>query len=68
LVRLYEFGHQPYGRDSYADPEESALFKEAFGAYISPALLPLDDGLGNLKLIETDWQQNVLPDINWKHG
>lgn len=54
-----------YGRDSYDDLHESSLFEESFGAYMSPALLPQDDGLRGLKLIETAWQQDVLPDINW---
>ncbi len=55
-----------YGRGSYDDLDEVPLFEEAFGAYVSPTLLPLDDGLGDLKLIETAWQQDVLHDINWK--
>ncbi len=42
------------------------MFDETFGAYLSPSLLPPDQRLEDLTLIETAWQQDVLTDISWK--
>lgn len=55
-----------YGHGPYDGLDETLLFEESFGAYVSPALLPLDRGLSDFNLIETAWQQDVLTDINWK--
>ncbi len=55
-----------YGHGPYEDLHETPLFEETFGAYMSPGLLLLDQKLEDLTLIETAWQQDVLPDISWK--
>ncbi len=54
-----------YGHGPYEDLDATTLITETFGAYVSPYLLPLDEGLKDLQLIETAWQQEVMSDVNW---
>lgn len=54
-----------YGHGPYEDLDATTLITETFGAYVSPNLLPLDEELKNLQLIETAWQQEVMSDVNW---
>ncbi len=56
-----------YGHGPYEGLDETPLFEETFGAYVSPGSLLLDQKLEDLTLIETAWQQDVLPDISWKN-
>ena len=55
-----------YGQGPYDGLDATPLFDETFGAYLSPSLLPPDQELEDLTLIETAWQQDVLTDISWK--
>ena len=55
-----------YGQGPYDGLAATPLFDEIFGAYLSPSLLPTEQELENLTLIETAWQQDVLTDISWK--
>ncbi len=41
------------------------LFSESFYAYIAPSLALQELSIDDLTLIQTDWQQRVLPDIHW---
>lgn len=56
-----------YGHGPYEGLDETPLFEETFGAYVSPGLLLPDQKLEDLTLIETAWQQDVLSDISWKN-
>ena len=56
-----------YGHGPYEGLDETPLFEETFGAYVSPRSLLLDQKLEDLTLIETAWQQDVLAHISWKN-
>jgi len=55
-----------YGHGPYDDLDATTLITDTYGAYVSPNLFPLDEGLKGVQLIETAWQQEVLSDINWR--
>lgn len=55
-----------YGRGPYDGLDATPLFDETFGAYLAPSLLQPEQPLGDVTLIETAWQQDVLPEISWK--
>jgi len=55
-----------YGHGPYPGLDETKLLEGTFGAYVSPGMLDLSQGLSGVTLIETAWQQNVLAEINWK--
>lgn len=54
-----------YGDRSYAGLENIPLFTDRYGAYASPALLSPGLEWSSVPLLETEWQQEVLADVNW---
>lgn len=55
-----------YGHGSHDGLDETPLYEETFGAYLSPGLLAEEPTLKEVTLIETAWQQHVLSDISWE--
>jgi len=55
-----------YGHGPYPGLDEIKLLEGTFGAYVSPGMMDLSQGLNGVTLIETAWQQNMLAEINWK--
>ncbi|MGI9533525.1 MAG: LysR substrate-binding domain-containing protein [Thermodesulfobacteriota bacterium] len=55
-----------YGHGPYEDLDTTTLISDTYGAYISPNLLPLKQGISEMQFIETAWQQDVLKEIKWQ--
>lgn len=54
-----------YGGEAQRGLNFEPIFSECFQAYIAPDLAAQQLAIDDLTLIQTDWQQRVLPDIHW---
>ena len=54
-----------YGSGPYPGLFALPLVEEEFGAYAAPKRIVKDARLSGATLLETDWQQPVLRDVNW---
>ncbi len=54
-----------YGSGPYPGLFALPLVEEAFSAYAAPGRIDNDARLSGATLLETDWQQPVLGDVNW---
>ena len=54
-----------YGSGPYPGLYALPLVQEEFGAYAAPGRFDKDSRLSGATLLETDWQQPVLREVNW---
>ena len=54
-----------YGSGPYPGLCTLPLVEEEFGAYAAPGRFDIDADLSGATLLETEWQQPVLQDVNW---